>query len=393
MGEFAILVKAKEILFDKQARSRYDYAYKIHYSAQSDKQKKSQKKSDIVNWLEKNQLDPFKAYFVETNMGFEDLLIWNDDDMNEIISECNVKAFAYKKRFKHKVKEYQLKSNKSNAAPPTPDKVDRVILTETEAKAMSALKKKFLKSNDSMIENKRKSDRLSQNEKSIESKIKNTFEKIRKRVNERENVLMVQLKELSSKQVNALQNEMNHLTEYQDAIKKARKEQKVVSLDPNLDSTKRQNKILQIADNVLIADKQRADVELNEIVFNVDPNDNATFKNIKTFGNVCVQSNAPKAKKSSEQKPVETSLDDEKEEKEDKKVFDKCISGKGFEFELGKGEVIKGWDLGLKGMKNGGKRKLIVPSKLAYGQRGSEPHIPPNARLTFTLEIKDVVFV
>merc|ERR1712228_231889 len=78
---------------------------------------------------------------------------------------------------------------------------------------------------------------------------------------------------------------------------------------------------------------------------------------------------------------------------DDKKVFDKCISGKGFEFELGKGEVIKGWDLGLKGMKKGGKRLLIVPSRLAYGQSGLEPHIPPNARLTFTLEIKDVVFV
>merc|ERR1712129_139236 len=56
---------------------------------------------------------------------------------------------------------------------------------------------------------------------------------------------------------------------------------------------------------------------------------------------------------------------------DDKKVFDKAISGNGFEFEYGKGEVIKGWDMGLKNMKVGGKRKLIVPSNLAYGKSGS----------------------
>ena len=72
------------------------------------------------------------------------------------------------------------------------------------------------------------------------------------------------------------------------------------------------------------------------------------------------------------------------------KVFDKAISGKGFEFNLGKGDVIKGWDLGLKGMKVGGKRKLIVPPKLAYGAEGSPPQIKKNATLTFTIELKGI---
>merc|ERR1712228_623215 len=75
---------------------------------------------------------------------------------------------------------------------------------------------------------------------------------------------------------------------------------------------------------------------------------------------------------------------------DNKSIFDKTITGKGFEFTFGKGEVIKGWDLGLKGMKKGGKRKLIIPSKLAYGASGSEPSIPPNAQLTFTIELKNV---
>jgi len=75
---------------------------------------------------------------------------------------------------------------------------------------------------------------------------------------------------------------------------------------------------------------------------------------------------------------------------QDKEVFDKAITGNGFEFTLGKGEVIKGWDMGCKGMRVGGKRKLVIPSKLAYGTEGSPPTIPPNADLTFTIMIKAI---
>merc|ERR1719245_1562683 len=73
---------------------------------------------------------------------------------------------------------------------------------------------------------------------------------------------------------------------------------------------------------------------------------------------------------------------------DDKKVFDKCISGGGFEFNFGKGDVIKGWEMGLKGMRVGGKRKLVIPPKMGYGSNGSPPSIPPNATLTFTIELK-----
>ena len=72
---------------------------------------------------------------------------------------------------------------------------------------------------------------------------------------------------------------------------------------------------------------------------------------------------------------------------EDGTVFDAASS---FEFTLGAGEVIKGWDLGVKGMKVGGKRKLYVPSKLGYGKRGAMPEIPPNADLYFKITLKDI---
>jgi peptidylprolyl isomerase len=63
---------------------------------------------------------------------------------------------------------------------------------------------------------------------------------------------------------------------------------------------------------------------------------------------------------------------------------------KPFEFTVGQGQVIAGWDRGVPGMKVGGRRVLVIPSYLAYGVNGSPPSIPSNAPLVFVLDLKKI---
>ena len=76
----------------------------------------------------------------------------------------------------------------------------------------------------------------------------------------------------------------------------------------------------------------------------------------------------------------------------DGSVFDSSLNPgrEPFTFTLGAGSVIKGWDLGVKGMKVGGKRKLTIPPELGYGENGAGSVIPPGSTLIFEVDLLEV---
>lgn len=82
--------------------------------------------------------------------------------------------------------------------------------------------------------------------------------------------------------------------------------------------------------------------------------------------------------------------DDSAKDKHGAKFDSSYDHGAPFNFPLGAGQVIDGWDQGVAGMKVGGKRTLLIPAELGYGARGAGGDIPPNASLVFDVELVDV---
>ena len=70
--------------------------------------------------------------------------------------------------------------------------------------------------------------------------------------------------------------------------------------------------------------------------------------------------------------------------------FDTSFGKEPFEFTIGQGDVIKGWDQGVEGMKEGGRRRLVIPARLGYGAQGQPPDIAPGETLVFVIDLLEV---
>lgn len=134
-----------------------------------------------------------------------------------------------------------------------------------------------------------------------------------------------------------------------------------------------------VADNVLVQTGQSFRVAKDPVIKNQDADeDQLKIEDLKT---------SSKSANSSEEtaQPGDTVTVAYRGTLDNGYEFDKAAK---FTFMLGAGDVIKGWDMGIANMKVGGKRKLVVPSKLGYGKRGCSPDIPPNATLNFVVKLK-----
>ncbi|KAJ6339293.1 hypothetical protein OIU77_007288 [Salix suchowensis] len=76
--------------------------------------------------------------------------------------------------------------------------------------------------------------------------------------------------------------------------------------------------------------------------------------------------------------------------KKNDKIFDSNVGRAPFKFRLGVGQVIKGWDVGVNGMRVGDKRRFTIPPSMGYGERGAGGKIPPNSWLVFDVELVNV---
>eukprot|EP01084_Bolivina_argentea_P232853 392342_1 len=230
---------------------------------------------DAIEWLKQNRLDKFINYFQENELIIDDLLTYEENDMNSVIEDCKISAHAYKKRFKNAIRKLQFEATKNNGLPfaDNINKIHRIVISTKEYICMTQLEVKLKDIENILNQSVQAVDNLLNVTQTTGTEIEFAFESFRKKLNEREKFLKTVLKNKSDTQLNILKQQQSNLNAYKTSIENALAEQNALILDPILDSVERETEIIQITNNKLGGiDEEDMVIKNYTIKFHTDDN-------------------------------------------------------------------------------------------------------------------------
>eukprot|EP01083_Nonionella_stella_P064861 169457_1 len=204
----------------------------------------------IGDWLAKHRLSKFKQKFIDDEIAMDDLLSWDEQYLSEMCKEYSMRP-PFDKRLKDAVRELQFERSETEAAQNASQRIYRVVTSTKECDSMKLLESKLSTVDGATQKNANETSDAEQNRQKIEDEIKCTFGAIRDVLKEREKQLMGALNDESNAILNSLKQQQNALSSYVTSIKQAQKQQNKLLLDPNMDTTKRELKIIEITNNAL----------------------------------------------------------------------------------------------------------------------------------------------
>eukprot|EP01083_Nonionella_stella_P162151 532068_1 len=264
-----------------------------HHDGMTSIQGEKEPMPDMNTWLEQNRLtSKFQHHFEEYAVLTADLLNYNENDMDELIDELKITAKVYKKRFKDAVRELQFKYNDKASSALNANQIYRVVMSTEESTSMNILNKKLSEIDAALQVNDKTTGQLLEETRNKEAAIESAFVGFRNKLNEREEMLKIQLTEESNKQLHVLKVKKTNMERNKKTIAEASKEQNELILDPNMDKKKREIKIREITTKAINSMGDNA-LELDGILLELAINTNAVNKYISSIGCVSGQLKAP----------------------------------------------------------------------------------------------------
>eukprot|EP01083_Nonionella_stella_P172089 589457_1 len=204
----------------------------------------------IGDWLAKHRLSKFKQKFIDDEIAMDDLLSWDEQYLSEMCKEYSMRP-PFDKRLKSAVRALQFACSETETPQNASQRIYRVVTSTKECDSMKLLESKLSTVDGATQKNTNETSTALQDKQKIEDEIESTFGAIINAINERKKQLMGTLNDESNVILNGLKQQQNALSSYVTSIKQAQKQQNELLLDPNMDTTKRELKVIEITNNAL----------------------------------------------------------------------------------------------------------------------------------------------